>query len=579
MLADDARPAEKLPSDPDELIATLENEILAAFVPRVAERHARRDAPLALSHRARWSATASRPTPGGSSTSSISTCSGVPARGSRPVATVRLGDTLSVLNQVFNLLSALSGLMTESMTRGPGWRFVDMGRRLERGLTVLRLLRKTLVHSQADSISLLESVLEIADSAMTYRYRYMTSLQLAPLLDLLLTDETNPRSLGFQLAALADHVRQLPGKETNPLRNRETRIMIATQAELRLVDVEALARPREEGIRWTLDNFLADMTLQLWQLSDSLTQTYFTHTGPSRQLGAISPDEPGMKYEVTHRTTYHYSEPVTLGHNSTHLTPRTLARQRCLANRLVILPVPSCLRSWTDYFGNQVTYFTVEEEHRELTVTAISEVAMESPQCPPAASTLAWEEARDAVRRQRDVVELFAAAPYSFDSPCVRRDDRLASYAAMSFTPGRPLLEAALDLTSRIFHEFKYDPTATSVSTPTMEVFEKRRGVCQDFAHLEIGCLRSLGLAARYVSGYLLTDPRPGQPKLVGADASHAWLSVFLSRPRLDRSRPDEQRHPRHAARHRGLGPRLRRRLSDQGCLSRRRKPLDDRGG
>ena len=195
-----------------------------------------------------------------------------------------------MLNQVFNLLSALSGLMTESMTRGPGWRFVDMGRRLERGLTVLRLLRKTLVHSQAESTSLLESVLEIADSAMTYRYRYMTSLQLAPLLDLLLTDETNPRSLGFQLAALADHVRQLPGKDTNPLRNRETRIMIATQAELRLVDVEALARPREEGVRWTLDNFLADMTLQLWQLSDSLTQTYFTHTGPSRQLGAISPD-------------------------------------------------------------------------------------------------------------------------------------------------------------------------------------------------------------------------------------------------------------------------------------------------
>ena len=166
-----------------------------------------------------------------------------------------------------------------------------------------------------------------------------------------------------------------------------------------------------------------------------------------------------------------------------------------------------------------MTYFTVEEEHRELAVTAISEVAMETPQPPEAASTLAWEDARDAV----DV----AAAPYWFDSPCIRRDDRLAAYAAMSFTPGRPLLEAASDLTGRIFQEFKYDPTTTSVSTPTMEVFEKRRGVCQDFAHLEIGCLRSLGLAARYVSGYLLTDPRPGQPRLVGADASHAWLGVF----------------------------------------------------
>ena len=116
-----------------------------------------------------------------------------------------------------------------------------------------------------------------------------------------------------------------------------------------------------------------------------------------------------MKYEVTHRTAYHYSEPVTLGHNSTHLTPRTLARQRCLANRLVILPVPSCQRSWTDYFGNQVTYFTVEDEHRELNVTAISEVAMETPQSPPAATTVAWEEAREAVWRTRDQGELFFA--------------------------------------------------------------------------------------------------------------------------------------------------------------------------
>ena len=131
-------------------------------------------------------------------------------------------------------------------------------------------------------------MLEIADSAMTYRYRYMTSLQLAPLLDLLLTDETNPRSLGFQLAALADHVRQLPGKDNNPLRNSETRIMIAAQAELRLVEINALARSSDEGVRETLDNFLGDMASHLWKLSDSLTQTYFTHAGPSRQLGSIS---------------------------------------------------------------------------------------------------------------------------------------------------------------------------------------------------------------------------------------------------------------------------------------------------
>jgi uncharacterized circularly permuted ATP-grasp superfamily protein/uncharacterized alpha-E superfamily protein len=284
MLADDARPAERLPTDFDELIASLEREILAAFT------HESRSGTLDETLRSLYRTAALVRDRISADTWRIVNQLDLDLLTPRPAAMVRLGDTFSVLNQVFNLLTALSGLMTESMTRGPGWRFVDMGRRLERGLTVLRLLRKTLVHCPTESTTLLESVLEIADSAMTYRYRYMTSLQLAPLLDLLLTDETNPRSLGFQLAALGDHVRQLPGKDNNPLRNRETRIMIAAQAELRLVDVESLARPREEGIRWTLDSFLADMTLQLWQLSDSLTQTYFTHTGPSRQLGAISPD-------------------------------------------------------------------------------------------------------------------------------------------------------------------------------------------------------------------------------------------------------------------------------------------------
>jgi len=284
MLADDARPAADLPNQPDELIPALETEILAAFV------HESRSGTLDETLHSLYRTASLVRDRISADTWRIVNQLDLDLLSPLPRNTVRLGDALGALNQVFNLLSALSGLMTESMTRGPGWRFVDMGRRLERGLTILRLLRKTLVHSPAESTSLLESVLEIADSAMTYRYRYMTSLQLAPLLDLLLTDETNPRSIGFQLAALADHVRQLPGKDDNPLRNRETRIMIATQAELRLVDVEALARPREEGVRWTLDSFLADMTLQLWQLSDSLTQTYFTHTGPSRQLGEISPD-------------------------------------------------------------------------------------------------------------------------------------------------------------------------------------------------------------------------------------------------------------------------------------------------
>jgi uncharacterized alpha-E superfamily protein len=132
-------------------------------------------------------------------------------------------------------------------------------------------------------------LLEIADSSMTYRYRYLTTLQLAPMLDLLLADETNPRSVGFQLAALAEHVRQLPGSEGDPLRNQEQRIMLAAQASLRLVDVEGLCEPDARHVRRRLDRFLEQLATQLYQLSDSITHTYLTHTGPSRQLGTVVP--------------------------------------------------------------------------------------------------------------------------------------------------------------------------------------------------------------------------------------------------------------------------------------------------
>lgn len=233
-----------------------------------------------------------------------------------------------------------------------------------------------------------------------------------------------------------------------------------------------------------------------------------------------------MRYHVEHTTIYRYSEPASLGHNATHLAPRSFPQQRCLFYRLAIEPAPRMVRSHTDYFGNQVDYFTLEDEHTDLTITASSEVDVRPPEPPAAELTPAWETVRDRLAGASDD-EALAAVQFTFDSPCVRGDDVLADYAVRSFPPGRPLLAAALDLTLRIHREFKYDPSATAVNTPTREVFEKRRGVCQDFAHLEIACLRALGLAARYVSGYLLTDPPAGRPRLIGADASHAWLSIF----------------------------------------------------
>jgi uncharacterized alpha-E superfamily protein len=201
----------------------------------------------------------------------------------------RLGDVLLLLHEMLGQLSALSGLVMESMTRGPGWRFLDMGRRLERALNTLQLLRTTLAGAPAEPASLLEALLEIADSAMTYRFRYMTSLQLAPALDLLLVDETNPRSVGFQLQALGEHVRHLPTQSLQLAENAETQMVLQLQAVLRLADVEALAALELPGMRGRLASLLGDLTTRLCGFSESVTRTYLTHTAPSRPLGLLAP--------------------------------------------------------------------------------------------------------------------------------------------------------------------------------------------------------------------------------------------------------------------------------------------------
>jgi transglutaminase-like putative cysteine protease len=230
-----------------------------------------------------------------------------------------------------------------------------------------------------------------------------------------------------------------------------------------------------------------------------------------------------VKYRVRHITCYSYHGLVPLCQNQAYLSPRVFDRQQCELSKVTVQPEPIETHAWTDYFGNSALYFAVDVPHDELTVTAESIVKVTAPKLPAPAATPPWEQVRDATAKSlRD-----KAAQFTFESPLVRFIDEAYDYALPSFAPGRPLLEAVLDLTGRIFREFKYDPTASCVNTPTEETLRKRRGVCQDFAHLEITCLRSLGLAARYVSGYLLTDPPLGQQKLVGADASHAWLSVF----------------------------------------------------
>ena len=231
-------------------------------------------------------------------------------------------------------------------------------------------------------------------------------------------------------------------------------------------------------------------------------------------------------FQITHTTSYEYHAPVTVSHHLMRLTPRALTRQRLLEHDIDVHPTPAATNQRIDYFGNDVTFATIERTHRQLSVISRSCVAVSPAFIPDAGETPGWETVRGLCRGDR-TASVLEATEFTFASPLVPVETVFAEFAASAFAPGRPILDAVTDLTARIHREFKFDPTATTVSTPLVEVLEKRRGVCQDFAHLQIACLRALGLPARYVSGYLETVPPPGQTKLVGSDASHAWLSFF----------------------------------------------------
>ncbi|HVU01865.1 MAG TPA: transglutaminase family protein [Polyangiaceae bacterium] len=234
-----------------------------------------------------------------------------------------------------------------------------------------------------------------------------------------------------------------------------------------------------------------------------------------------------MLYRVTHVTTYAYEDSVSISHNETRVAPRRTPGQIPRRTQLLVEPMPVVLAQDVDYFGNIMHFFSLEESHDRLSVTAVSEVDVTGVEPPAAQLTPAWESVPDAVRRDRSYYGLEAFG-FTFDSPFVRPEAELEAYARQSFEPGRPVLDAAFELTRRIFQDFKYESGVTTIATPLGEVMRARRGVCQDFAHLEIAMLRSLGLPARYVSGYVRTHPPAGRARLVGADASHAWLSLYV---------------------------------------------------
>jgi transglutaminase-like putative cysteine protease len=233
-----------------------------------------------------------------------------------------------------------------------------------------------------------------------------------------------------------------------------------------------------------------------------------------------------MKYTVRHATFYSYTEPVPVCHNQVHLAPRSTAQQKCLEHQLVIDPVPSIRSKRQDYFGNEVDYFSIQEAHEGLDVTATSVVEVTAPPARRLSESPAWEDVAGVIPRDQSSNGL-GIYYFTLPSPRLVPAAALRDYVLPSFTKRRPIAESVRDLMARIHAEFTFDPKATTVHTPPEELLRLKRGVCQDFAHLAIGCLRSLGLAARYVSGYVCTAPPPGMPRLLGADASHAWVSVY----------------------------------------------------
>lgn len=233
-----------------------------------------------------------------------------------------------------------------------------------------------------------------------------------------------------------------------------------------------------------------------------------------------------IRFQARHNTVYDYGEAVTLAHHLAHLKPRPGGRQTVTRHELRVVPEPTTWNERQDGFGNPIVHFAIEEPHQRLIVESLIEVEIRAETPPAPDSHPAWDTLRARLDEARP--ETLALHSFRQNSTLIELAAEFADFARPDFTPGRPIIEAVSAFNSRIHRDFAFDPQATTVTTPPREVLRVKRGVCQDFAHLMIACLRSLGLAACYVSGYLRTTPPPGRPRLVGSDQSHAWVAVWI---------------------------------------------------
>ena len=234
-----------------------------------------------------------------------------------------------------------------------------------------------------------------------------------------------------------------------------------------------------------------------------------------------------MHYRIRHTTHYKYTERVTHCYNLANIVPSNTERQRCLKSSVRVSPQPAVTNRRTDYFGNEAYHFEIQRPHTELIIDVESHVQMEDADLEMNFDLdISYAQALEYLRTN-STRETIQASEFLLNSPMVKTSEALAEYARPSFQLNRSLKTCVSELTSRIFNDFKYDPNFTTIATPLTDVLQHKRGVCQDFAHLQVGCLRSMGIPAKYVSGYIETLPLPGVEKLVGADATHAWIAYF----------------------------------------------------
>jgi transglutaminase-like putative cysteine protease len=236
-------------------------------------------------------------------------------------------------------------------------------------------------------------------------------------------------------------------------------------------------------------------------------------------------------YTLRHRTTYRYEDPVSFAQCVLRLTPRASASQTVLRSAITIQPHPAQTQAGVGPFGERMLRVLIDEPHEVLVIESQCRIEVDAPPTGDPARSEPWERVRLDSFADRDLGPEGPAA-FLYPTPRTPNFPPITDYARQSFAPGRPIIEAAAELMRRMRDDFRYDPEATTVSTPAKEAFRRRRGVCQDFAHIMISGLRGLGLPAAYVSGYLRTLPPPGQPRLEGADATHAWVAVWCGRPR-----------------------------------------------